>query len=149
MAIAIIGMLDEREAGITLIKDYIAQKGHKPILIDISIGTGAIDSALKADISCSEIALAGGTTIEAVREMLARERNKATSAVAQGLGNKLLDLKGNGDLQGVIAVGGMTGTFISLSAMKNTITMSSSLSEIGFTWATSSMADSGSDPPRY
>ena len=118
MAIAIIGMLDEREAGITLIKDYIAQKGHKPILIDISIGTGAIDSALKADISCSEIALAGGTTIEAVREMLARERNKATSAVAQGLGNKLLDLKGNGDLQGVIAVGGMTGTFISLSAMK-------------------------------
>ncbi len=118
MTIAIVGMLDEREAGLTLIKDQIEQKGHKTLLIDISIGTGAIDSALKADIPCDEVALAGGTTIEAVRKMLAKERERATSMVAQGLGKKLLDLHGTSDLKGVIAVGGMTGTTISLSAMK-------------------------------
>ena len=118
MAIAIVGMLDEREAGLTLIKDNIEQKGHKTLLIDISIGTGAIDSALKADITREEIALAGGTTIEAVRKMLAKERDKATSMVANGLGKKLLDLHRAGDLKGVIAVGGMTGTSITLSAMK-------------------------------
>ena len=118
MTIAIVGMLDEREAGLTLIKDHIEQKGHKALLIDISIGTGAIDSALKADIPCDEVALAGGTTIEAVRKMLAKERDQATSMVAQGLGKKLLDLHGAGDLKGVIAVGGMTGTFITLTAMK-------------------------------
>jgi uncharacterized protein (UPF0261 family) len=118
MAIAIIGMLDEREAGLALIKDRIEQKGHKTIVIDISIGTGAIDSALKADITCDEVAVAGGTTIEAVRKMLAKERDKATSTVAEGLGKKLLDLHGAGNLQGVIAVGGMTGTFITLTAMK-------------------------------
>jgi hypothetical protein len=91
MTIAIVGMLDEREAGLTLIKDHIEQKGHRTLLIDISIGTGAIDSALKADITCDEVALAGGTTIEAVRKMLAKERDKATSTVAEGLGKKLLD----------------------------------------------------------
>jgi uncharacterized protein (UPF0261 family) len=118
MAIAIVGMLDEREAGLTLIKDNIEQKGHKTLLIDISIGTGAIDSTLKADITCDEVALAGGTTIEEIRKMLAKERDQATSMVAQGLGEKLLDLYRAGDLKGVIAVGGMTGTSITLSAMK-------------------------------
>jgi uncharacterized protein (UPF0261 family) len=118
MTIAIVGMLDEREAGLTLIKHYIAQKGRRTLLIDISMGTGAIDSALKADIACDEVALAGGTTIEAVRKMLAKERDKATSTVAEGLGAKLLDLHEAGELKGVIAVGGMTGTFITLTAMK-------------------------------
>jgi uncharacterized protein (UPF0261 family) len=118
MTIAIVGMLDEREAGLTLIKDHIEQKGHRALLIDISMGTGAIDSALKADITCEEVALAGGTTIKAVRKMLAKERDKATSTVAEGLGKKLLDLHGTGELKGVIAVGGMTGTFITLTAMK-------------------------------
>ncbi len=118
MTIAIVGMLDEREAGLTLIKDYIEKKGHKVLLMDISIGTGAIDSALKADIPCDEIALAGGTTIEAVREMLAKERDQATSVVAKGLGKKLLEFHAAGDLKGVIAVGGMTGTSITLSAMR-------------------------------
>jgi uncharacterized protein (UPF0261 family) len=118
MTIAIVGMLDEREAGLTLIKNQIEQKGHKTLLMDISIGTGAIDSALKADIPCDEIAMAGGTTIEEIRKMLAKERDQATSMVAQGLGKKLLDLYGTGDLKGVIAVGGMTGTSITLSAMK-------------------------------
>jgi uncharacterized protein (UPF0261 family) len=118
MAIAIIGMLDEREAGLTLIKSYIEKKGHKAILIDISIGTGAIDSGLKPDIPCEEVALAGGTSIDAVRKMLAKEREKATSSMAEGLGKKLLDFHETGELRGVIAVGGMTGTFITLTAMK-------------------------------
>jgi uncharacterized protein (UPF0261 family) len=118
MAIAIIGMLDEREAGLTLIKDHIEQKGHQILVIDISIGTGAIDSALKADITCDEVAVAGGATGEAVRKMLAKERDRATSTVAEGLGKKLLDLHEAGTLKGVIAVGGMTGTFITLTAMR-------------------------------
>lgn len=118
MTIAIVGMLDEREAGLTIIKDFIEQKGHNVLLVDISIGTGAIDSALKADITCDDIARAGGTTIEAVREMLARERDQATAMVAGGLGKKLLEAHASGDLKGIIAVGGMTGTSITLSAMK-------------------------------
>ena len=119
MAIVIVGMLDEREEGLRLLKDRITARGHKTILIDISIGTGAIASSLKADITCDELARSGGTTIDEVREMLAKERDKATSAMAEGLDRTLLDLQQTGKLQGVIAVGGMTGTFITLSAMKS------------------------------
>ena len=50
--------------------------------------------------------------------MLAKERDRATAVMADGLGKTLQELQEAGKLQGVIAVGGMTGTFITLSAMK-------------------------------
>jgi uncharacterized protein (UPF0261 family) len=118
MAIIAVGMLDEREEGLRLIKDQIEKRGHKTILIDISIGTGAIKSSLKPDIDGNRLATAGGATINEVRQMLARERDRATSVMAAGLGKTLQHLHRDGELQGIIAVGGMTGTFISLSAMK-------------------------------
>ena len=118
MGIAVVGMLDEREEGLSIIKEHIERRGHKPILIDITIGTGAITSTLRAEISCEDLAKAGGTTIDAIKEMLAKERDKATSMMATGLGKRLVDLHQAGELEGIIAVGGMTGTFISLSAMK-------------------------------
>ncbi|MBW1715682.1 MAG: Tm-1-like ATP-binding domain-containing protein [Deltaproteobacteria bacterium] len=118
MGVVIVGMLDEREEGLRILKGCIEGRGHKAILIDISIGTGAITSSLKADITCEELAQAGGIPIDEIREMMARERDKATSTMAEGLGKKLVDLHQVGELEGVIAVGGMTGTFITLTAMK-------------------------------
>jgi uncharacterized protein (UPF0261 family) len=118
MAIVAVGMLDEREEGLRLIKDQIEKRGLQPLLIDISIGTGAIESSLKPDIDHKTLAAAGGSSIEAVRQMLAKERDRATTVMADGLGKTLQKLHGEGKLQGIIAVGGMTGTFISLSAMK-------------------------------
>jgi len=118
MGIAVVGMLDEREEGLSIIKQHIERRGHKAILIDITIGTGAITSSLGAEISCEDLAKAGGTTIDAIKAMLAKERDKATSIMAAGLGKRLVDLYQAGELEGIIAVGGMTGTFITLSAMK-------------------------------
>jgi len=118
MTIAVCGMLDEREEGLRLLKEQIEQKGHKIILIDFSIGTGGIKTSLKADITCDEVARAGGMSIDKIRETLAREREKATSAMAEGLAKKVLELHQAGELKGMIAVGGMTGTFMSITAMK-------------------------------
>ena len=118
MGIVVVGMLDEREQGLQLIKNHIEGRGHKPILIDISIGTGAIESSLKADITCEDLARAGGTTIAEIQAMLAKEREKATSTIAESLRKKVIELHLAGELDGMIAVGGMTGTFISLTAMK-------------------------------
>ncbi|RJR47347.1 MAG: hypothetical protein C4576_09800 [Desulfobacteraceae bacterium] len=118
MAIVIAGMLDERDEGLRLLKDTVENRGHEAILIDISIGTGAIVSELEARIPCEEVAQAAGTSIAAVRGMLAKEREKATTLMAQGLGRKFQDLLAGGEMEGVIAVGGMTGTFMTLSAMK-------------------------------
>jgi uncharacterized protein (UPF0261 family) len=118
MPIVIVGMLDEREDALRIIRDRIEQRGHKAFLVDISIGTGAIVSSLKADVGCDEIVRLAGGTVEEVRRMLARERDKATSMVAEGLKKKVLALYEAGELQGIIAIAGMTGTFLSLTAMK-------------------------------
>jgi len=118
MTIAVCGMLDEREEGLRLLKEQIEQKGHKTILIDFSIGTGGIKTSLQADITCDEVARAGGMSIDKIRETLAKEREKATSAMAEGLARKVLELYQAGELKGIIAVGGMTGTFMSITAMK-------------------------------
>ena len=67
MSIVIVGMLDEREKGLKLIKSQIERRGHKAILIDVSIGTGAIVPSLKADINGDEIAKLAGATIAEIK----------------------------------------------------------------------------------
>jgi uncharacterized protein (UPF0261 family) len=111
-------MLDEREEGLRLIKEQIERRGHKAILIDITIGTGGIKPSTKAQVTNDEVAQAGGTTIDKIKEMMTKEREKATSTISDGLAKKVLELYRTGELKGLIAVGGMTGTFITLKAMK-------------------------------
>lgn len=118
MSIAVVGMLDEREQALKIIKDQIEKRGHKVVLIDITIGTGAIAPALKADVSSDEIARLAGGSLEDIKKMLAKERDKASSMMAEGLSKKVLQLHNAGDLKGIIAIAGMTGTFLSLTAMK-------------------------------
>ena len=117
MAIAVVGMLDEREKGLRLIKDYIEKRGHEAILIDISTGTGAIETSLKPDISNTDLAKDGGTTVEKIKGMLAKEREGANAIMSKSLGGRFIELHESGRLQGVIAVGGATGSLITLPAM--------------------------------
>jgi uncharacterized protein (UPF0261 family) len=118
MAIVIVGMLDEREEALQIIKEQIEKRGHKSILIDISIGTGAIVSSLKPDISSEEIAHLGGGTLDQIKGMLSTERGKATSIVAEGLSKKVIEFHRANKLEGIIAIAGTTGTVISLTAMR-------------------------------
>jgi uncharacterized protein (UPF0261 family) len=118
MAVAIVGMLDEREEALRLIKEQIERRGHKTILIDVTIGTGAIVPSLTADVTSDQLARLAGGTLEGIKSMLATERGKATSLMADGLAKKVVELHQAGQLKGIIAIAGMTGTFLSLTAMK-------------------------------
>lgn len=118
MAIIIVGMLDEREEALRIIKERIERRGHKTFLIDISIGTGAIVSTIKPDVSSDELARIGGSNIEEIRKMLSKERDKAISIISEGLTKKVLELYKDGMLQGIISIAGMTGTFLTITAMK-------------------------------
>jgi len=118
MAIAVVGMIDEREEALSLIKERIEQHGHKALLIDISIGTGAIIPSLKADIGYGELSEFGGGTSDGVAEYLPDRREEAISIMANGLKEKIMALHNNGDLNGIIAISGLTGAMISLPAMK-------------------------------
>jgi uncharacterized protein (UPF0261 family) len=114
MSIAVVGMLDEREEILKIIKQRIEQRGHKACLIDISIGTGAIIPKLEADVSCRELIKLAETRLGAA---VARKM-PATSIMAEGLRAKILALQDSGELQGIVAITGMTGALISLASMK-------------------------------
>jgi len=112
MLIAIVGMLDEREEALRIIKEQIEQRGHKACLIDISVGTGAIIPVLKPDVSCQELAEL------AEKQGMVPQKNTATSIMTEGLKAKILALHESGELQAIIAITGMTGALISLASMK-------------------------------
>ncbi len=118
MSIVVVGMLDEREEALRIIKGQIEKRGHQAILIDVSIGTGAIAPALKPDVNSDELARLAGGDIEEIRKMLSKEREKATSIMAEGLTKKVLELHKTGEMKGIISIAGMTGTFLSITAMK-------------------------------
>ena len=118
MAIAVVGMLDEREEALGLLKERIEQRGHKALLIDISIGTGAIDPYLKADIGYSELSELGGGPSTGVMEYLPDRREDAISIMSNGLKEKVLALYKSGELDGILAISGLTGAMISLPSMK-------------------------------
>jgi uncharacterized protein (UPF0261 family) len=123
MAIVVVGMLDEREEALRVIAQGIAERGHPTVLVDISIGTGAIIPGLKADVSPRELLdLAHGSEgIAPVGDEMPSafiEDEKPSAAMARGLRSKVVDLYASGKLEGIIAIAGMTGTIISLGAMK-------------------------------
>jgi uncharacterized protein (UPF0261 family) len=118
MAIAVVGMIDEREEALRLIRDRIVERGHKALLIDISIGTGAIVPSLKADVGYGEISELGGGPPEGVSGMLPDGREEAISIMARGLKDTVLSLQKSGGLEGMIAISGMTGAMIALPALK-------------------------------
>ena len=118
MTIVIIGMLDEREEAIKVIRDRIEQRGHKSIVLDISIGTGAIVPAIGADAGPGEIIGPAKASREATNGMPDEAGETMASLMAEGLTDQVVELHGRGKLDGVIAIGGMTGSLISLKAMR-------------------------------
>jgi uncharacterized protein (UPF0261 family) len=118
MPIVIVGMLDEREPVIKLIKEQIEKRKYRTILIDVSIGTGAIIPSLKADITGTDLLKLTDSTIEDIKKIPIQHRETVTSLIAKGLTKKVIELYAKGDLEGIIAIGGMTGSIISLTAMK-------------------------------
>ena len=114
MTIAVVGMLDEREEALRIIRARIEQRGHEPCLMDISIGSGALVPTLEADVSCSELA----QLAEASAGLAVARGNTPAAVMTEGLKAKICDLYARGELQGMIAITGMTGALISLPAMK-------------------------------
>jgi uncharacterized protein (UPF0261 family) len=113
MAIVIVGMLDEREEALRLIRDRIRQRGHETLLIDISVGSGAIVPTLEADVTPEELA----DLAERCAGLAVARGDPATGVATEGLKAKIRELLSRGEVQGITAITGMTGALISLPAM--------------------------------
>ena len=110
--IVIIGSLDTKGAQLTFLKEKIESRGHKAILMDVSMGGQA---SFQADVPAEEIARLGGKGIHEV--IHSRDRFDITNVMSQGAQQKALDLLSKGELNGIVSLGGATIALIATQVM--------------------------------
>jgi uncharacterized protein (UPF0261 family) len=101
--IIIIATLDNRDEEVVFLKELILKQGCQPLIMDIGFRS---ESRLVADITAEDVARAAGESIEKLHEPQARKR--ATEVMIKGATAKLNELVRAGQVDGMIAPGGLT-----------------------------------------
>ena len=112
--VLIIATLDTKGVETLYLRDKIASLGIKPLLMDISM-RGKGESP--ADITPAQVAEAGGSSLEEIHS--SRERSKITNITIKGASRIAGDLFSQGKLNGVIAMGGSTGSLMATEVMRS------------------------------
>jgi uncharacterized protein (UPF0261 family) len=110
--IVIIGTVNTKGDQLGFLKERIESRGHKAILMDISMGGRP---AFQADITPEEIAGLAGKNIDEIRA--SKDRLTITNAMAAGAQQKALDLLSRGELDGIVSLGGSTIALIASQVM--------------------------------
>jgi uncharacterized protein (UPF0261 family) len=111
--IVVIGTLDTKGEPILFLKDRIALKGHKAIIVDLSMGGTPL---FQADLTPQEIARAAGKNIEEITA--SRDRSMATRVMEAGAMKKIGELDSLKKVDGIIAVGGATMALVGAHIME-------------------------------
>jgi uncharacterized protein (UPF0261 family) len=98
------------------VKNAIERRGHNTTVIDVGV---LGQPQMKADISREEVAKAGGKSLRELIEAADRgaDRTDATNVMTHGVQKIVKELHSKGELDGIIALGGSTGTAIGTQAM--------------------------------
>jgi uncharacterized protein (UPF0261 family) len=113
MAVVIVGTIDTKAEEIGFTRDVIEAQGVDVHLVD----TGVMDDPeIEPDTTASEVAEAGDTTLEALRE--AGDRGEAIEAMGQGAAELAVDLHEDGVLDGILGLGGSGNTSVATEAMR-------------------------------
>jgi uncharacterized protein (UPF0261 family) len=111
--IAIMATLDTKGREAAYIRDHVAGRGHRPLIVD----TGLIgDPGTEPDISNRQVAEAGGTSLDELRRHANRE--ESGPAMAAGATRIMLDLVARGEVHALVALGGTQGTTLSTTVMR-------------------------------
>jgi len=113
-SILLIGTLDTKGVEIGYTRDRLRAFGAQPIVLDSGILGEPI--AITADIPRDEVAVAAGSTIDALRA--AGTRGAAVEKMKEGVKKIALDLLGQSRLDGVLCLGGAEGAVMGSTAMR-------------------------------
>jgi uncharacterized protein (UPF0261 family) len=113
-SILLIGTLDTKGVEIGYTRDRLRAFGAQPIVLDSGILGEPI--AITADIPRDEVAVAAGSTIDALRA--AGTRGAAVEKMKEGVKKIALDLLGQSRLDGVLCLGGAEGAVMGATAMR-------------------------------
>ncbi|MEO3829578.1 Tm-1-like ATP-binding domain-containing protein [Actinomadura sp. B10D3] len=108
--VVLVGTLDTKGAEYAWLRDRVRELGCDTVLVD----TGAGPSDVAADVTAEEVARAGGTTLDALRD--ARDRGAAVTVMGEGAAAVLAGLD---QMDAVLAVGGSGGSSIAARAVRD------------------------------
>ncbi|MGD9050158.1 MAG: Tm-1-like ATP-binding domain-containing protein, partial [Anaerolineae bacterium] len=111
--IAIIGTLDTKGQEVAFIRHQIQVRGHQTWVIDAGV---LGQPAIEADLTRHEVARAGGG--ELAELIAAGDKGRAIQTMIDGTRELVTRLFAEGELGGVIALGGGQGTAIGTTAMQ-------------------------------
>jgi uncharacterized protein (UPF0261 family) len=111
--VLIISTMDTKGDETLYLRQKVETLGLKSLLMDISMRG---EEPFKADISPDQVAAAGGSNLEEIRG--SRERSKITNITIAGASSIAKDLYAEGKVNGVIALGGSTGSLMATEVMR-------------------------------
>jgi len=111
--VLIISTLDTKRDETRYLKYKFKEIGVLPLLMDLSMrGKGASH----AELTPSQVASAGGSTIEEINT--SKERSTITNIIIDGATKIAMDLYAAGKIDGVMALGGSTGSLMATDVMR-------------------------------
>lgn len=110
--ILLIGTLDTKGAEFAYVRDLIAARGHRALMLDA--GTG--EPSWAPDVEAARVAAAGGGDLDTLRA--ARDRATALEVMCRGAAAVAVELAAEGGIDGVLSLGGSGGTAIGTAAMR-------------------------------
>ncbi|MFT4538089.1 MAG: hypothetical protein ACI841_003715 [Planctomycetota bacterium] len=111
--IAVLGTLDSKGEEHAFLAERIRERGHQTLLIDVGTGNAP---TVAADISREQVASYGDFDLAAL--IARQDRGECVSAMAAAAPLALEELRREGRIDGVIALGGGGGTAIATAAMR-------------------------------
>ena len=111
--VCIVGTMDTKGIEFAFIKTQIESVGISTCVIN----TGILgDPQLTPDISADEVAQAGGSSLQALRDE--GDRGNSVTVMAQGAAALVAEKQAAGEIDGIISLGGSAGTTIGTTAMQ-------------------------------
>ena len=114
MTICLIGAFDTKGAEYAFVRDRIREHGHDVL----TVNTGVLGSTdlFGVDVEADEVARAGGTELELLRER--RDRGEAMRVMTAGAPAVVAGLHERGRIDAVLGMGGTGGTTVVTAAMR-------------------------------
>jgi uncharacterized protein (UPF0261 family) len=110
--IAVLATLNTKCSEARFVAEVLTRAGATPWIVDLSLKSHSVDGA---DVAGAGVAAAAGASWQALSE---RSRQDAAAVIAEGGKKILLDRFINGEICGVIGLGGANGTSLVCSIMR-------------------------------
>lgn len=111
--VAIVGTLDTKGAELAFVKDLIERQGLRTLVVDFGVlGT----PVFPPDVSRDEVSRAGGGDLAELRT--GGHKDRAMQVMSTGLQEVVRRLYDEGQLDGILGMGGSGGTSIATAAMR-------------------------------